>query len=271
MKDKKPLGGNGSNSPQNVLARICQNQAVSIDVVSKGGSPVLIEGPIDKFKWDEIMEIAGLTVNSIGLLEGFSAQKVSMHQKIECSNGVWNPVVELRSQDFVETDVDVVQSICELTIHKLMPRVEDVQDMLLPDLGSPIGDKIDELATMFLERRGGRVISDEIQLAVGDRIVCKIQGKTKAKPNKSNFTPVSEILEGRFTGFDAEDREFYFRQSVGGKLHIVYDSTDLDVMDIADFQKSGKEYKVVVKKTVQKNGNPLYTYFQIQYEDDQNP
>lgn len=271
MKEKASSTIQENNRSQTVLARICQNQAVSIDVVSRGGEPVLIEGPMDQFKWDEIMDIAGLTVDSIGLLDDYSGQKVSMHQKIEHIDGVWNPVVELRVADFLQTDIDVVQSVCEVAAHKLMPHMEDVHDMLLPDLGDSVNHKVDELVTGFLERRGGRKISDEIQLAVGDRIICKIQGKTKAKPNKSNFTPVCEILEGKFTGFDAEARVFYFRQQVGGKLSIAYDPGDLDVMDIAAYQKSGREYRVAANKTVQKNGNPLYAYLRIHADDDSLP
>ncbi len=119
--------------------------------------------------------------------------------------------------------------------------------------------EIGNSVTAILGATGGSPISTPLNLFIGSRQVGCFRGMYGPKPDFSQNTPIVVVVTGKCDGFRLK-RRCLFIEADGSSLQAFWETDDQrdEVFRLASDPTS--VYEIELKKTIDRAGNPLYTY-----------
>lgn len=252
------------------VVRLVQRQDLEIDIEVEDNQPRSIGGGVRHLQWQNLEDLAEVLRQALAHAGVHSPEHLRSDLSVACVAGKWSPVADVWLSTGTMTD-DVKEKtarVVELALTEITMPSKDQKALFDAGLDEGTVQAVRDCVTAALETKGGRVIRAQISAYVAGEQVTNVGGRTKSKPDKSDFTVVPVEMRGRLTGFDLAREALFFRPHGSAAIEIHIGKLELDLVELARLISNKTDALIRLHRTTEKRGDYKYAYGKLLQENE---
>lgn len=252
------------------VVRLVQRQDLEIEVDLAGNEPRSIGGAVRDLHWDNLEDMAELLRQSLAHARVHDPEHLRSELSVTRVAGKWNPTLEiwLSTGTMIREVKEKTARVVELALTEITMPSKDQKALFDVGLDEETVQAVRDCVAAALETKGGRVIRAQISAYVGGEQVTNVGGRTKSKPDKSDFTVVPVEMRGRLTGFDLAREALFFRPHGSAAIEIHIGKLELDLVELARLIANKTDALIRLHRTTEKRGDYKYAYGKLLQENE---
>lgn len=252
------------------VVRLVQRQDLEIEVDLAGSEPRSIGGAVRDLHWDNLEDMAELLRQSLVHARVHDPEHLRSELSVTRVAGKWSPTLEiwLSTGTMTEEVKERTERVVALAMTEVTMSEKDQKPLFEVDLDPETVQAVRDCVAAALETKGGKVIRAQISAYVAGEQVTSVGGRTKSKPDKSDFTVVPVEMRGRLTGFDLAREALFFRPQEGAAIEIHIGKLDLNLVELARLIANKTDALMRLHRTTERRGGHKYAYGKLLQENE---
>ena len=247
------------------VVRLVQRQDLEISIEVEGNQPRSISGGVRHLQWQNLEDLAEVLRQALAHAGVHSPEHLRSDLSVACVAGKWSPVADVwlstgtMSEDVKQKTARVV----ELALTEMTMPSKGQKALFDVGLDEETVQAVRDCVAAALETKGGRVICAQISAYVAGEQVTSVGGRTRSKPDKSDFTVVPVEMRGRLTGFELGCEALFFRSQGGAAIEIHIGKLKIDLVEIARLADIEADVCLRLHRTRDRSGTHQYAYVKL--------
>jgi hypothetical protein len=244
------------------VVRLVQRQDLEIDIEVEDNQPRSIGGGVRHLQWQNLEDLAEVLRQALAHAGVHSPEHLRSDLSVACVAGKWSPVADVWLSTGAMTD-DVKEKtarVVELALAEMTMPSKDQKALFDVGLDEETVQAVRDCVTAALETKGGKVMCAQISAYVAGEQVTSVGGRTRSKPDKSDFTVVPVEMRGRLSGFELGREALFFQPQGGTKIEIHIGKLKVDLVEIARLAETNADVCLRLHRTSDRKGTHQYAY-----------
>lgn len=252
-----------------LVVRLVQRQDLEIEVELAGSEVRSIGGAVRHLHWDNLEDMVGLLRQALTHAGVHDPGDLRSELSVTRVAGRWCPTVEIwLAAGAMDKEVkEKTEKVVALALTEITMPAKDQRALFDVDLDPETVQAVRDCVATELATKGGRVIRAQISAYVAGEQVMSVGGRTRSKPDKSDFTVVFVEMRGRLTGFDLAREALFFRPQGHAAIEIHIGKLDLNLVELARLIANKTDALIRLHRTTEKRGDYKYAYGKLLQEN----